>query len=78
MVKYRRVTPVKTERYPYPSRFGSHSSMIDEEKTGELDSEDSVVLKDEFGFYTTQRKTLDNGLSDPKRYRTDRITRAGQ
>jgi hypothetical protein len=74
MAKYKRVVPVKIERYSYPSRYGSHSSMIDEEKTEELNSEDEVVLKDEFGFYTTQRKMVDNGLADPKRYQTDRVT----
>ena len=28
----------KKEKYPYPSRHGSHASMINEEKTSELEA----------------------------------------
>jgi hypothetical protein len=61
------VGPTKKEAYLYPSRFGSHASMIDEEKTSELNHESKVVLLDEHGHYITYRTRLDNGLSDPKR-----------
>jgi len=73
MAKYRRQVPVKQESYDYPTRFGSHSSMIDEEKTGELNDDQKAVLKDEHGFYTTYKNRLDSGLSDPSRYRGDRL-----
>ncbi len=70
----RRVVPQKAEKYPHPTRYGSHSSMIDEEKTDELSDENLVVLKDEHGYYTTSRKNLDNGLADPKRYELSRLS----
>ena len=65
--KRRYTGPIKKEEYLYPTRFGSHSSMIDEEKTSELNDENKVVLLDEYGYYTTERTRLDNGLADPKR-----------
>ena len=62
----------KKEKYPYPSRHGSHSSMINEEKTNELEAlhgnSDRVVLEDEKGFYITEKRRLDTGLADPSRY----------
>jgi len=62
----------KKEKYPYPSRHGSHSSMINEEQTAELDAlfgnSLQVVLEDEKGFYITQKRRLDTGLADPNRY----------
>jgi hypothetical protein len=53
--------------YNYPSHFGSHSSMIDEEETKKLDDSNLVVLKDEHGIYTTERRRLDDGCTDPNR-----------
>ena len=74
MAKYKRIPlPMKAKPYAYPSRYGSHSSMVDEEKTNQLSSEDEVVIKDELGFYTTKRSLLDTGLADPKRYSTNRV-----
>jgi len=70
--KQRRI-PTKPEPYAYASRYGSHSSMIDEEKTSELNDENKAVLQDEHGYYITERVRLDNGLSDPKRYSTSRL-----
>lgn len=63
----------KKEIYPFPSYFGSHSSMIDKEKI----SKDSnlVILKDEFGNYTTEKCRLDNGLADINRYRCSRLSK---
>lgn len=53
------------DTYPYPSRFGSHESMIDATKqVGDL----MVALQDENGFYVTERKNLDTGMADPYRY----------
>lgn len=61
--------PVK-EYYtgPYPSPFGSHLSMVDLEETAKLNDPNLVVLKDNAGFYVTERNRLDSGLADPNRY----------
>ena len=64
---------LKKEEYLYPSRFGSHSSMIDEEKTSELNDGNKVVLVDEHGYYITERNRLDSGLADPKRWNGRRM-----
>jgi len=66
----------KKEKYPYPSRHGSHGSMINEEKTAELTAlhgnSKNVVLEDENGFYITEKRRLDTGLADPNRYSSRR------
>jgi len=56
--------PVKKEKHPYPSRFGSHTSMIVEEKGA------WVICEDEDGLYPTLRRFIDNGLADPHRFST--------
>ena len=63
----------KVEPYKYPTRYGSHSSMIDEKKTEELNKENKVVIQDEHGYYVTDEDRIDNGLSDPKRYCSKRL-----
>ena len=63
----------KTPKVSYPSQFGSHASMIDEEATKNLDNPSRVVLKDEHGLYETDRYRLDSKLADPNRYKTDRL-----
>ena len=63
------VPPSKKKEEPkFPSLYGSHSSMIDEEETEKLDDGTMVVLKDEKGLYKTYRKRLDNKMADPRRY----------
>ena len=52
----------------YPSEFGSHSSMIDEEKTANLKNKDIVCCVDDNGPYLTHCRNLDSGLADPRRY----------
>jgi hypothetical protein len=59
---------VEKGTYNYPSRFGSHAAMIDKDRTEKLKNPDLVVCKDEFGFYTTEKKKLDSGVADPNRY----------
>lgn len=65
--------------YPFPSRFGSHASMIDEVATVALGDQSFyvggplVVIKDEFGTYTTERNRLDNRCADPNRYAFGRL-----
>ena len=75
MPRARRQTrvPTKQEPYKYKTRYGSHTDMIDEEKTSELKDEKFVVLQDEHGYYITERTRLDNGLADPKRYAGERL-----
>ena len=58
----------------FPSQFGSHTSMINEELTGRIDpakqdaADPWVMLLDEHGSYATRKSRLDTGLSDPHRY----------
>lgn len=54
------------KQYPYPSRFGSHQSMVIEER-GKW-----VICEDENGRYATNPKFLDSGLADPHRYSTSK------
>jgi hypothetical protein len=50
----------------FPSRFGSHKSMID--STIVPKDENLVVCKDEFGHYVTEKKRLDDRCADPNRF----------
>ena len=52
----------------FPSEFGSHTSMIDAAETEKLGDPTKVVLKDQFGYYTTERHRLDVGTADPNRW----------
>ena len=60
------------QKYPYPSRFGSHKSMVVKED-GEF-----VFCEDEFGQYKTLKNRLDNGCADPFRYAEERIQKLFQ
>jgi len=84
--KYTTKAGGKSEKYEYPSHFGSHKSMVDEEATKQLSvnnivkelEQDSiftsldklVVCRDGIGLYLTEEKRLDNGLSDVHRNTT--------
>jgi hypothetical protein len=63
----------KEQKVVYPSDFGSHASMANEELTGKIaaakqDATDPwVVLADERGPYATRKSRLDSGLADPNR-----------
>lgn len=50
---------VKAPVYAYPSRYGSHQSMVVQESDGEW-----VVCEDDRGFYATKKNELDSGLAD--------------
>lgn len=63
----------KPKAYEFPSRFGSHASMVDEEATAALKDEKMVVCNDELGSYTTERAKLDSGMADLNRYTRFRI-----
>lgn len=73
MAKYRTRVPAQKVEYPYPTRYGSHASMIDKEKTGELNKDKKVVLGDEHGYYVTDEARIDSGLADPNRYDSSRL-----
>lgn len=60
--------PKKEVKYPYPSRFGSHASMV----TGEP-CDGWCECTDEFGEYETEIIRLDNGEADPNRYAEARL-----
>lgn len=53
--------------YPYPSQFGSHTSMIDNDATAQLDDSKLVACKDAYGVYITERNRLDDGMNDVNR-----------
>lgn len=65
----------EVSNYKYPSRFGSHASMINQAATAELNDPDLVVLTDEFGNYSTYKNRLDNGFADPKRFNENRLSK---
>lgn len=50
------------ETYSFPSRFGSHNSMVI------ATDGDAVICKDEYGEYKTNVNQLDNGSADPNRW----------
>ena len=53
------------DKYPYPSKFGSHKSMC----TDKVNCPSGRCLcVDELGEYETDRQRLDNGLADPNRF----------
>ena len=56
------VGPSKSETYNFPSRYGSHTSMVISQEG------DKVICRDEFGEYFTYKDRIDNNLADPSRY----------
>ena len=58
----------KPEKYLYPTHYGSHASMIDEEATKQLNQEKLVVCKDENGWYVTDKNRTDGRSADSNRY----------
>ena len=63
----------KEQKVVYPSDFGSHASLVNEELTGKIaaakqDAADPwMVLADERGSYATRKSRLDTGMADPNR-----------
>jgi hypothetical protein len=63
----------KEQKVVYPSDFGSHTTMANEELTGKIaaakqDATDPwVILVDERGSYATRKSRLDTGMADPNR-----------
>ena len=60
-------------KYKYPSRFGSHKSMINQEATDKLNMQNVVVCTDEYGDYMTFNNMLDTGLVDWHRADGNRV-----
>ncbi len=64
----------EAKKVVYPSDFGSHASMANEELNGKIaaakqDAGDSwVILTDERGSYATRKSRLDTGMADPSRF----------
>ena len=65
----------KAEKYPYPSRYATHASMVDKDMTEKMNDlcalfnvPKMVVCKDEHGFYITEKNRVDSGIADPNRY----------
>jgi hypothetical protein len=65
MASKKELKNVKDNYTAYPSRFGSHKSMVDASIVPK--DENLVVCKDEFGHYVTERKRLDDRCADPNR-----------
>lgn len=63
--------PQKAKAYGYPSRFGSHTSMLSADRDTVLEGQ--VYCVDEYGKYLTERNRLDTGLADPNRYSVSRL-----
>ena len=63
--------PSKDKEYPYPSRYGSHESMVVENNEGDA----WIACKDDRGPYVTSRTHLDSGLMDPYRITTSKFRR---
>ena len=53
-----RIPGKKIAEPKYPSRYGSHESMV------EIDLDSHVILKDKEGYYLTTKEKMDTGLVD--------------
>lgn len=68
MAKYKQNAPVKKEASEsYPSQYGSHTSMVNDEFIEFNSKGDLVVCKDARGNYVTEKKILDSGFCDYNR-----------
>ena len=63
--------PSKEKNSPYPSRYGSHESMVVENNEGDA----WIACKDDKGPYVTSRTHLESGLMDPNRLTTAKFRR---
>jgi hypothetical protein len=64
----------KDDKPTFPTEFGSHASMVNEEVNGTIveakqDAGDPwSILTDERGNYATRKSRLDTGMADPNRF----------
>jgi len=63
----------EVEKYKYPSRFGSHKSMVNQAETDKLNDSTLVVCNDENGYYITSINKLDDGQIDWARAKGSRV-----
>lgn len=73
MAKSHKPEKPKTGAAAYPSPYGSHSCMINEEATAALNNPLRVVCTDEDGDYETDRDRIDNNTADANRHSGSRI-----
>lgn len=61
--------------YPFPSHYGSHSSMVVGPVSVRTETgwEEWLLLRDEYGEYLTTQDRIDTGLADPRRYEGERM-----
>lgn len=64
----------EVSNYKYPSRFGSHKTMV----VSGPDDKGMVECEDEFGIYSTHQSNLDSGFCDPKRTSQRRLDKLFQ
>lgn len=69
------ITRGKKEEPKYPSTFGSHQVMVDEELTIKVNDDKMVVCKDDDGPYVTFKNRLNNGMSDNYRNTSEEFRR---
>lgn len=51
------------------THFGSHAEMVVDHKSLNINvDENSVLCKDDQGYYITNKNRLDDGLADPNRF----------
>lgn len=63
-------------KYKYPSRFGSHMSMVNVDGTASLRASgntEDVICTDEYGDYITKTTKLDDGEVDWARAKGSRV-----
>ena len=68
----------KEKEKTYPSSFGSHAEMVDNDLTTILNDSKRVVCVDRDGPYVTNKNWLDNGCADVNRHNSPSARKAGQ
>lgn len=71
--------PEEKKTIATPSIYGSHASMIEQslmDQPALVEQPDLMLLRDERGFYLTDRFRLDNGQADPNRHASDEYREA--
>lgn len=69
-MKYKATTEGKKKHQSYPSQHGSHKTMLSKDPihiTFNKAKRSRVICEDSHGCYVTDRKCLDNGLTDYNR-----------
>lgn len=58
-----------------PSPYGSHKSMVVDHNEFKINlNEGQVLCKDDDEYYITNSDRLDNGLADPNRYSSKKLS----